>query len=400
MKRGVIRNLFNSALQEAGNVATKAGQIVSEKIDSLLKTDKVKPEDFNFAQMANELMPNLQNIDRDNIEAIANEVRSSQFPTISRVVIHNTILKTYEQYMENVDSLVTEAEATRTTEETIAGFTEMEGPEIRPEGMSYEETNFGEKDVKVYMADFGRTVSITAEALFNDRTGQLLRNARAIGEKAGQHRAKMIIQTIEVLPRTAFKEPTNGSRAFVYKGTAYQSSDFYNATTHAGIDGRLNPNLKTSNALADYTDIENALLLFASMKDSQGDEIVVAPNTILVPPALEVKLFQIMNGASFTPVGQGANSAPIIYHTGNPYGQGGLSSFTPFSSRYLSSNTTWYIGDFKKQLIWLWVFRPATQSLAASADRAFFNKIVVTYKFAYHGGVAHEDYVNIVKNTA
>jgi hypothetical protein len=411
MKKGVIVQMFNSLLGEAGNDAKKAGIMLAKKIEGFLSSpdsDKnhLESKDFNFAQLAHELIPNLEDYrgDPDAVN-VTNAVRSSQFPTISKVVIHNEILKAYQLYQEGLDDLVSEGNAQRTTEDTIAGFTEQESLEMRLEGMAYEETNFGEKDISVRMADFGRMISITREALYNDRTGQLLNNAKKVGEKGGQHRGKMIVQTIECLPRTAFKEATGGSKAFVYKGTAYQYSDFYNASTHVTIDGRVNANLKTSNPLGNYTNIQASLSLFDKMKDSQGDEIVIVPNTILVPSELEVAAFQILNTASYVPVGptttgltESGNLIPV--HTANPYGQGGLASFKVKKSRYMSSTSTWYMGDFANQLIWLWVYKPATAALAASAEKAFTNNIVLTYKFSYHGGCGHSDYVNIAKNTA
>ncbi|MFV2015940.1 MAG: hypothetical protein ACC656_10950, partial [Candidatus Heimdallarchaeota archaeon] len=90
-----------------------------------------------------------------------------------------------------------------------------------------------------------------------------------------------------------------------------------------------------------------------------------------------------------------------IYHQPNPFGpQGPAGRFNVIGSRYLASETSWYIGDPAKQMKWLWVWRPSTASLAASSDLAFFNNIVVTYKFSYHGGVGHCDYTYIIKNTA
>jgi hypothetical protein len=399
-KKGAITQLYNACLADAGNDEKKAGQLLSSWVEKGFSTKKLVPSDFNFAQLAAELLPGYNDLDRNDMESITNSVRSSQFPILTKTILHGEIMSAYERYEENVGELISEGEATRTTKETMAGFTEAEGPELRLEGMSYEETNFGEKSVEVHMADFGKMISLTAEAIFNDRTGQLLDNARTIGEKGGQHRAKMIMETLECLPRTAFKEPTGGSKAFVYGGTAVQVADFYNATTHAGIDGRLNPNLKTSNGLLNYTNIKSALDLFTAMKDSQGDKIVVQPTHIIVPEALKVQAWQILNSASYVPVGQGASAAIDIRHVPNPFSnQGGLATFKLYASRYMSSDTTWYIGEPAKQLKWLWVFRPATASLASSADRAFTNKIVVTYKFSYHGGIAHKDYVNIVKNT-
>jgi hypothetical protein len=329
---------------------------------------------------------------------VALAINSSAFPTISKVVINKEIMDNYTFYGENVDQLVSEMDATRTDVEYIAGFTDPEAPELRLEGMSYQETSFGEKDCQVVMADFGRMISVTREAIFNDRTGQLLEQARMIGQLGGQHRAKMIIQTLEVRPRTAFKEVT--SKAFTYKGTSYADTSFYNATNHTAIDGRTNINLKTSNALADYTDVQNALDLFTDMKTPSGHELTVVPTLVIVHEKLATKAFQIFNTDQFAMVGQGKDEAALISHSINPFGPNGLKKFQVYSSRYINTSTTWYIGDPKRQLKWLWVWRPATASLASSAEKAFTNNIVTTYKFSYHGGAGQSDYTYLVKNTA
>jgi len=402
MKKGIIKNMFNSALADSGNDSKKAGQLVARTIEKILNDESkgIEPKDFNFAQMAHELIPGLADLRSADASEVANAVGTSQFPVLSKVILHKQIMKAYELNMEGVGALVTEAEASRTTDERIGGFTESESLEMRLEGMSYEETNFGEKDVTVRMADFGRLISITREAIFNDRTGQLLANARKIGDKAGIHRAKMIVQTIEVQPRTAFKEASGASKAFIYKGSAYQSSAFYNATNHTSIDSRTNANLVASNGLANYNNIKAAMDLFTKMKDSQGDEIVIKPDTILVHADNLIPAWQILNTASYTPVGQGKVEAIIDRHVANPYGPGGLSNFKVLGTRYMTASTTWYLGKFNDQLIWLWVYKPATASLAATAEKAFTNNIIVTYKFSYHGGCGNTDYVNVVKNTA
>lgn len=396
MKKGAITQIYNSCLAECGNDHKKAGVLMRNKIENLLKEDKLNSADFNFAQMAQELIPDFESMRTASAQDVVNTIMSSHFPTLSGTVINREILKSYQSNMEGLDALVSEGQASRTTMEQLAGFTDSEGPEMRLEGMPYEETLFGEKSVQVYMADFGRMISITREALFNDRTGQLLDQARKIGDKAGIHRAKMIAQTLEVAPRTAFKEPTGGSRAFVYKGTAVQVADFY-AATHATLDGRVNKNLITSNGLADYRNIQAAMKAFGAYKDYNGDEIVVKPDTLIIHPDNEVLAWQIVNTASFAAVGTAGSITPV--HVSNPYGPGGLAKFNIVSSRYLATPTTWYLGKPKDQMIWLWVYKPATESLTASAEKAFTNNIVVQYKFSYHGGCGHSDYLNVVKNT-
>lgn len=399
MENGIIKNLFNSKLQEAGNNEKKAGRLVAKKLESLLNEEKIAPEDLRFDQLAHDLIPDYEDLRTASTEDIALAVSSSQFPTISKVAINKVVLDSYELHQEGLDVLVSELNATRTNEEYIAGFTDPEGPELRQEAQSYQETNFGERDVTIKMADFGRTISVTREAIYNDRTGQLLSNARSFGEKGGQHRAQMIIQTLECYPRTAFKEATGAANAFIYKGTAVQFANFYNATNHTAIDGRTNANLIASNALADYTDVQAAMDLFVDMTTPNGDPMAVMPKYVIVHEKKINQAWQIFNSATY--LKDPSNAGTGIYHQPNPFGPGGPGgSFKVIGTRYLSAEGTWYIGDFPKQVKWLWVWRPSTASLAASSEKAFYNNIVMTYKFSYHGGCGNSDYSYAVKSTA
>lgn len=401
MKNGIIRDIFNSFKEQSGGNEVKAGQLTASKIEGLMKEGKISPADLKFNQVAQDLLGSqYEDLRTADSEQVAFALQSSQFPTVSKIAVNKTIMDSYELYQPEVDSLVSEVEATQTDVERLIGFTDPEEPELRIEGMSYQDTDFGERDVQVYMADFGRTISLTREAIFNDRTNSLIQQAQGIGDYTGQHRARMIIQTLEGLPRTAFKEAANASKAFTYKGTSFQAASIYSATNHTTIDGRTNANLIASNGLNDYTNIQSAMQLFNKMKTPRGHEMIVNPTTILVHSDNEVKAWQILNTPQFAMVGQGKVADPVIAHLSNPYGPGGLKKFNVIGSRYVSAAGTWYIGDPKKQLKWVWVYRPATASMAASSEKAFLNNIVMTYKFSYHGGCGHTDYSYLMKCTA
>jgi hypothetical protein len=401
MKNGIVKEIFNSYKEQSGGNEVKAGQLTASKIESLMKEGKIVPADLKFNQVAQDLLGvQYDDLRTADAQQVAFALQSSQFPTVSKIAVNKTIMDNYELYQPEVDSLVSEIEATQTDVEKLVGFTDPEEPELRLEGMSYQDTDFGERDVQVYMADFGRTISLTREAIFNDRTNSLISQAQSIGDYTGQHRAKMIIQTVEGLPRTAFKEAANGSKALTYKGTQFQAASIYNSNDHKAIDGRTNANLIASNGLNDYTSIQSAMQLFNKMKTPRGHEMIVNPTTILVHSDNEVKAWQILNTPQFALVGQGKVADPVISHQANPYGPGGLKKFNVIGTRYLSAAGTWYIGDPKKQLKWVWVYRPATASLAASSEKAFYNNIVMTYKFSYHGGCGHTDYTYMMKCTA
>ena len=402
MKQGTIQQLFSACLLETGNDSKKAGNLVAEKLETLLSEGKISVNDFKFNHIAEDLMGSnsysalRRSASEGNTQEVLLAVQSSAFPIISRVAINKALMDEYVLHSEDLSSLYTEITATKTDKEELAGFIEPEGPEMRIEQMSYEDTDLGEKNVTARMADFGRTISLTEEAIFNDVTGQLLDKARNLGQGAAQHQNRIVIQTLECLPRTAFKEST--SQAFIYKGQEVAAASFY-ADTHNSLDGRVNKNYIASNPLTNYSNVIEAHKLFGKMKSLRGYDITVVPQVVVVHGDAEVAAWQIFNSTEF--LAYGGNTEKIL-HNANPVGPNGLikNRVKVVSSRYVSDPGLWYYGDPKKQLRWLWVYKPKTDVLTEQTEKAFYNKIVASYKFSYHAGAANIDYVNVIKNKA
>ena len=387
-KNGVIRNLVESEVKRAdGNTYTGYAN-AGDKVEQLLESGKVTTRDFSFRQLYEELVDVPLGADSAQV---AEALNSSSFPTIASKVINKDIIDEYDLALGNVGNLADESQATRTDEEIVVGFTAGDTtPLMRRQGMAYEETSMGEKNWKVKMADFGRMISLTREVIFEDRTGEVLKRARDIGRAGGHHKQKMIIETIEASARTAFEESTFG-------GANYKGSDItLYANDHASLDGQTNDNLVVSNALADYTDLDNVYLAFANMVDEAGDKINVVPKTILIPQALMATASKIMN-SQFLHDGSGGSNVPS-YNPVHDIGSG--SAMDIVSSVFLSSASTWFMGDFNSQLMGLSVYDPATASQGADSELAFTNQIVARFRWSYHYGLGHTDWRYIIKSTA
>lgn len=390
MRSGTLRGLVQKHVGESGGNTQLGYERAADKIDTLLEAGQIKPEDFSVRALFEELVDPHRRFDVTTEASVISEaISASAFPEISNKIFHRTVMPQYTVQTGVADMLVREEQATRTQSDEVAGMTDGEGLELRPELMSYEETDFGEKKYRIYMADFGRIISLSREAIFDDRTGQILSRARQVGRKAGQHRAKMIIQTIEMLPRTAMKEST--TRAFNYKGTNVTQAQFYSTDHSAVIDNQVNANtlataLGTAGLISAHT-------LFDSMVDERGDEIVVTPDTLLVPSALRVTAWQLTKSADQYDT---ANRAK------NFFGPGGAAEgqFRVLTSPFLSSSTYWYLGDFMEQLLWLWVWRPSTATQGNETTKAFESQVVQRFRFNYNGGVGMTDYRHIVRGGA
>jgi len=386
-----LRELVDSKVEQAGGNTRLGYQAAGEVVEGLLDSGKLKPSDFSIRQLFDQL------VDVDLGESavdVAEGLNTSAFPTIAQKIIHKDILDEYNLAIGDVGNLVSESEATHVDSELVAGFNAADAtPLLRRQAMAYEETDFGEKDWKIIMADFGRMISLTREVIFEDRTGEVLRLARDIGRAGGQHKAKMIIQTVEVVNRDAFEETS--SEAAIHKGTALAAATLY-SDDHTALDTQVNDNLVASNALVDYTDVDAVYQLFAKMVDEAGNPIDVVPSVVLIPTALKATAAEIFKSAWL--MAKGSTDALNI-PTFNPIADLGAGDLNIISSIFLADTTTWYLGAFDKQLLWLNVFMPATASQGADSELAFTNQIVARFRFSYHAGVGHTDWRYIVKST-
>jgi len=393
MRKGTLRNLLDSSKLETGGDDIQAAQLASDRLADLFEAGKVQPDDFSVKAMFEELVDPKHEFNHSTDAKVLQEaVTSSAFPTITNTVINAAIIPAYELAVGPAARLVSEAPATKTSREEVAGYTSGGQFAVRREHMSYEEDTLSEKYWSIDKADFGKIISLTREAIFDDRTGDLINRARIMGEKGGQLRAKIITKTLEVGVRTEYGE--SASQAAVYKGTANTAAVFYSATHAATIDSAgINQNLVTSNGLGVAGALNTTNALFSKMKDESGDEIGVVADTLIYPPDLFETAKELLADSSKRSV-QGASR---VSETSANVWQG---RFEPIELPFLSSTSTWYLGSPKKQMLWLWVWKPETKVQTENSESAFHAQIVLRYRFSFNGGCGHTDYRFIAKNTA
>jgi len=385
MRTGALKQLREACLQQAGGDVKKSNRLIAENFKAMMVKEKIDPKTISYKALFEGLV-NLEDVDVNNPKEVAEAVTSSAFPIVTSTVTHAITIEPYTLRMNEVMQLVTEGNAVMTDEETVRGMTPIGGIRRRLETEAYDETDFGEKKVAIRKSDFGRIIALTMEDIFNDRTGDIQDRARTIGEDAGIHQEQLIIETLEVLPRTAFNEAV--ARAFVYNGTAYTQAQFY-AATHVTLDGQVNENKVTGGI--NETGFTAAYLAFSKMKDERGKQLVIVPTAVVIHSSNELTLATLL--ATDKVVG-GANNDI------SQFGPRGRVSLKTVVTPFLATTTGLaYMGNMPRSMLWLWVQRPQTVTMGASDDEAFRRQIVWKSRFNYYGGCGHRDYRWIVRHT-
>ena len=391
--------------QFAGN-KVKAWKAVGEKLFNIYWNDKTgmpDPTKFSLTEMlAGHLRHDLKDPsislygpmgqaflhEYDGDPRASEAVVSGAFPTITGTIVEKTIIKNYELVMEDYRSLYSEHQWTggSTVKATIPGVYGSTAFKKRPEGTPYQATDLKEKYVEIQLADFGRTVSLTWEAVVTDRTGLIMESAQSVGKGGAQHQSKMIIQSIEmVAARTTMGE--TATLAYVANGTTLTQATVY-ANTHAavtGLDGQVNDNVVTTDTALGVDGLVEACSLLGIMVSDSGEEIIISPTTILTHTNKYITAIRLI-GSEYEPF--------TTENQINPF----KNKYTIVATPFLSDTNSWYFGDFPTQIVWLWVDKPQSITLANTTQVFFDSKTVRQWRFSYHGGCGQRDYRHIVRS--
>jgi len=389
-----IKEFRKNFERKANGNNPKAHALMAKEMKRFIDEGIVDPKRVSFRAMLEGLTDfkfgaNLPSNQSDAAVKMAETITGSAFPTITNVILNSVVMPEFELYSDDMMNLVTEGTARITDPEKIAGTTALGDLKRRLETHSYEEDEFGEKDITIYKGDFGKIISLTFEALYNDNTGMIMERAQTLGQIAGQHIHRTVIETLEVLPRTAFEETV--SRAFVFKDTAYNAAAVY-SVDHDTIDGVKNANVVTGGI--SEQGLENAYNAFGSMVNSRNQKIVIRATQVLVHSMKELAIKRLLSTPQELPTGDTDRTQQI-----NVFGPLGSVTLTPLVSPFISDVNISYMGDFKKGLVWLWVERPNTVTAPTDSTLAFEKRIVYRARFNYFGGAGLRDYRYIVKIT-
>lgn len=363
-----------------------------EDLRESLDEGELKPSDFSVRQLFEEFVPDGRELVNSfnpahpsdiNLMEAGNVVDTSAFSNITGQIVYTAVMAEMMSPTFIGDQLF-ETVPTNLSGEKIPGIGRI-GDEAMAigEGQDYPTAGLAEEWVETpETIKRGLIVPLTKEVIFFDRTGILIGNASKVGEAIGINKEKRMLDVALGITTT-----------WRYKGNAAQATY---ANTHTGHDF---DNLANSNALADWTDIETAELLFDAITDpNTGEPVMIVPNQLVVPSALKhtarriLSATEVRGGTSNTTNYQTIGNSPI------PANQ-----YSVLSNSYVKQRTTsatsWFIGDFKKAFKYMQNWAAVVQEAGEDSHDSFHRDIVRQWKVSERGAAACVAPWNVVKCT-
>ena len=316
-------------------------------------------------------------------------VTSSNFLNITGQIVSAQVLEKYQAPEFGITNLIPVVSTQFLDGEKIAGVTQIgDKASVRKETDPYPLAGVTEDWLFTPpINDRGFIVPLTWEAVFRDRTGQLLERAGDETTAFGQGKEKRAVDCM-------IDENTTASR-YNWRGTSIQTYGD-NSGTHTW------DNLAATNALVDWTNLNAAEQLLNEMLDPYtGEPFVTTAKHLVVPKSLEHTADRIITATQIrvaTP-GFATSGNPTQTTASNPY-QGTLEKVT---SRYIgfrqTTKTSWYFGDVAKAFRFMQAQPMQIIQAPPNSEKEFNNGIVNQFRVNERGEFTTFQPRAIVKST-
>lgn len=313
-------------------------------------------------------------------------VDTSNFANITGQIVFSSVMDAWNLPAFIADQCCTTV-PTGFSGEKIPGMGQIgDEAEIVNESEPYPMVGFSEEWVETpATTKRGFIVPVTKEAVFFDRTGILTQRASDVTTWLRVSKEKRVLDTVLGIT-TSYKR--NGVAGIATYGDSSGTHDW--------------DNLAASNALVDWTDIENAELLFDGMTDpSTGEPLIVMPDTLIVPSALKWQADRILSAVEIR-YGDGASNTTQTIG-GNPLtrNRGNLRVLSnAFVKARTSSASTWFYGQPAKAFYYMENWPIQSLTAPPNSEMEFQNDIIGRWKVTERGAPAVIRPHLMVKSTA
>lgn len=348
-----IINLVEAYEKKHNPSGTREGARVAHRematdIKKLIESKKVDPARISFKALYENMVEK---------KDLAENISSSGFPTIAGEIISSVIIAAYQAFPKAGDRLVRTVPSKLKVSQ-IAGWKAIGKIAALNERQPYGQvTPPDEKTVTIKNQKYGGVLDLTKEAIFFDQTGELMDQARGLGEEGARFRDEIIMNTVVDL-----------SSQSLSGGVLYSAG---------------NSNLITSNPLG-TTGWENAHIELLDKKDDNtGKPIWVFGEKpiMLVPSGLYPTAWKLQQN-EYSPLG-----------TANLDKNMAQNMFDIVVNPYLAkASTAWWYGGFNRQFRWeeVWPLEVFTR-VGQDTQEGFQQDIIQQFKVSLYGGCGAQD---------
>ncbi len=364
-----------------------------EHLSEALRGGALAAGDFSLRELAEALVPDgrewVRLLDPRSAGGVTllesfDGVDTTAFSNITSQLVYSKIMEAYTQEAFVMSKLV-DTVPTRLDGERIPGIARVaDGALDVAPGMPYPNLGFGEDYIETpATTKRGFIVPVTREAIFFDRTHLVLARAAEVGEILGLNKEKRLLDLALGIANN-----------YKWRGTAYNT---YQAST---------PwiNVKASNELIDWTDVDGAEQLLAEILDpNTGEPVLVKADTVLVMPAYRHAAHRVFNAPEIRYTGTSAATTTVA---ANPLGNYQVHESRLAYRRIVASGVAadtakkwWFLGDFKKAFAYMENWPITVTQAPQNSEADFSNDIVIRFKASERGAAAVLNPRYVVKST-
>ena len=366
------KGLYEAAVKEG-----KPQRFFDEFSEALEKREIV-PTDFHVRQLFEDFVEGGIGIvnqwyhnPENRMTIMESGVDTTAFSNITGQLLVNNVMDAYSGPTFIADKLCTTKSTKLPKGEKIPGMGQIgDEAEAVGEAKPYPVIGFQEDWIETpETIKRGMIVPLTREVIVADLTGLLYDRAQGVGKWIGYNKELRVLQTCLGVT-TSYNRRSRGAVATYNDNTGNHDWD----------------NLTDQN-LVDWTDLENALLLFDGMLDpNTGTPIdVISGNKLqLVVPTAKLFTAKRIIGATEIRYGDGASNTTQTIAS-NPVSD----MFEIVSSQLVytttSSNIIWFLGDFKRAFAYMQVSPIQVVKAPSNSNDEFHRDIVDQWKVSEWG---------------
>lgn len=372
-----------------------------QEIEVALQSGDLKPSDFRIRPLFESLVEDGPELINDFFRpgspeqsftklVEADVVNTAAFANITGQIVYSRILEAY-QAEEFVFSRMIPDVQTDFDGEKIPGMGQIgDKAELVDESGEYPMAGVNEDWIQSPQTKKrGLVVPITKEAIFFDRTGLILQRCGEVGEFLGLNKEKRACDCVIDENTTAHRYNRKGRGAVATYGNNSGSHDW--------------DNLQESNALVDWTDIDNAeQLLYSILDPNTGEPIVIGASPKLVcTRQLSATAMRIRNATEVNHVtpGYATSNNPIETRSPNPVANTFEVVFSRMLAARMATDTSWFYGNPEKAFAYMQNWPLTTAQAPVNSEMEFQRDIVMRWKASERGQYVTLDPRFIVKNT-